>query len=93
LPHPDKPYSYQDDQGRGILRGVPAHRPQKGARVKRTRCKECGALYYVDGGYDDLGNYVLDYATMDGRSVENCEDCGADLDESAEVNAQSIEGY
>jgi hypothetical protein len=61
--------------------------------VKRTRCKECGALYYVDGGYDDLGNYVLDYATMDGRSVENCEDCGADLDESAEANAESIEGY
>src|SRR5215218_7340481 len=26
LPHPDKPCSYQDDQGRGILRGgVPAH--------------------------------------------------------------------
>jgi hypothetical protein len=22
LPHPDKPCSYQDDQGRGILRGV-----------------------------------------------------------------------
>jgi hypothetical protein len=23
LPHPDKPCSYQDGQGRGILRGVP----------------------------------------------------------------------
>ena len=22
LPHPDKPYSYRDDQGWGILRGV-----------------------------------------------------------------------
>jgi hypothetical protein len=24
LPHPDKPYSYQGDQGRGIPRGIPA---------------------------------------------------------------------
>jgi hypothetical protein len=58
--------------------------------VKRTRYKECGALYYVDGGYDDLGNYVRDYATLAGVSVEYCEDCGADLDETTEANEDSI---
>ena len=50
--------------------------------MQQTRCEECGALYYVDGGYDDRGEYVRDYCTMDGRSVERCEDCGGDLDET-----------
>jgi len=37
----------------------------------------------MDGAYDDRGEYVRDYCTLTGRSIESCEDCGADLDESA----------
>ena len=47
--------------------------------MEKTRCGECGALYWVGGGYDDRGEYVRDYCTMDGRSVEACEDCGTEL--------------
>ena len=51
--------------------------------MQKARCRECGALIYMDGAYDDRGEYVRDYCTLTGRSIESCEDCGADLDESA----------
>ena len=44
LPHPDKPCSYQDDQGRGILRGVPALLRIHG---QSGSLGGCGGLYPV----------------------------------------------